>query len=271
MKIYRAGPRRCRPPTARSTTEIPLAMTVSTTTLSKFVLAAETTTPARRRPPTTSRSPPGHLRQHDPAVHRDQELRLLAPWRARPATSPTVTDAEGNAIAFGTATPIEFVAGVATAVGALNGEMRLYKSASAARQRSPKARSPRTLTSFPPPRAAAKFTIGSSAATLPPAGQLEPDDDRPGRLREHGHLLRGHEEPYLLRRLGEPERQRADGRRQRRRRDRLRLRNRDHLHQRRRRRRPRPKTVSSASSAPASRRSPSPTARSPRSPRSTSP
>ena len=45
--------------------------------------------------------------------------------------APTVTNASGTAVAFGTATPINFTAGVATSSGSLNGEMRLYKSGAA--------------------------------------------------------------------------------------------------------------------------------------------
>jgi hypothetical protein len=43
-------------------------------------------------------------------------------------TAPTVADASGTDIAFGTAIPITFTAGVAAAAAGANGEMTLYKS-----------------------------------------------------------------------------------------------------------------------------------------------
>ena len=47
---------------------------------------------------------------------------------ANPATSPTVTDKDGNVVAFGTVTPITFSSGVATVSGGKNGAMMLYKA-----------------------------------------------------------------------------------------------------------------------------------------------
>ena len=51
---------------------------------------------------------------------------------ASPAgNAPTVTNASGTAVAFGTATPITFTSGVASISGTKNGVMTLYKSAAA--------------------------------------------------------------------------------------------------------------------------------------------
>jgi hypothetical protein len=46
-------------------------------------------------------------------------------------TVPTVSDSSGNDVAFGSATAIEFSAGVATVNGAKNGAMKLYRSGAA--------------------------------------------------------------------------------------------------------------------------------------------
>jgi hypothetical protein len=48
-----------------------------------------------------------------------------------PVTAPTVTDNDGNVLAFGTATPITFSSGVATVSDGKNGAMTLYKAESA--------------------------------------------------------------------------------------------------------------------------------------------
>ena len=44
---------------------------------------------------------------------------------------PTVNDKSGTGVAFGTATPTNFTAGVATVSGETNGQMILYKAAAA--------------------------------------------------------------------------------------------------------------------------------------------
>ena len=46
---------------------------------------------------------------------------------SNPLTQPTVTNATGVAVPFGTATPITFTKGIATVSGGGNGQMRLYK------------------------------------------------------------------------------------------------------------------------------------------------
>ncbi len=46
---------------------------------------------------------------------------------SNPLTQPTVTNATGVAVPFGTATPITFTKGIATVSGEANGRMRLYK------------------------------------------------------------------------------------------------------------------------------------------------
>ncbi len=47
-----------------------------------------------------------------------------------PVTQPTVTDKDGTAVAFGTATSLTFSAGVAKVSGSSNGKMTLYKAES---------------------------------------------------------------------------------------------------------------------------------------------
>ena len=77
----------------------------------------------------------------------------------------------------------------------------------------------------------------SAASTTPIAGATDNlTITRPDSAGERRHDLHRLPQPHLLRRLGEPRRNRADGRQQLRHRDRLRRRDRDHVHHRRRQR-----------------------------------
>ena len=99
--------------------------------LSKLVLAAETATPA------TGAADPLTITAQDTygnpvtSYTGSKNLTFSGASASPGGNAPTVTNASGTAVAFGTATPITFTAGVATSSGSLNGEMRLYKSGAA--------------------------------------------------------------------------------------------------------------------------------------------
>ncbi|HWB69794.1 MAG TPA: hypothetical protein VG518_07435, partial [Solirubrobacterales bacterium] len=82
---------------------------------------------------------------------------------------PTVTDSGGEADAFGTATAIEFVAGVASTDGSSNGEMRLYKSAASSIKVTEGSISSATVSVTPVIGPTARFGLGAST-TAPAAG-----------------------------------------------------------------------------------------------------
>ena len=231
MTLYRAGAASISVTDGTISTASPLAVTVANAALSKLVLAAETVTPGggRRRRPDDLR--PGHLRQPRPSYTGSKSLTFSGAAASPAGNAPTVTNASGTAIAFGTATPIEFNAGVATTSGSLNGEMRLYKSGAASVKVTDGTLTSAAVT-VTPAAAAVKFTLGASRRPRPP-GRRQPDDHGPGQLRQHRHLLHRLQEPHLLGRLGEPGRQRADGRQRLGHGRRLRHLDPDHLHLRR--------------------------------------
>ena len=85
--------------------------------------------------------------------------------------APTVDNSSGTAIAFGTATAINFSAGVATVSDAANGEMILYKSGSAAiKATEGSVTTPTALAVTVAPAAAAGLTLTSSVTSLAAGG-----------------------------------------------------------------------------------------------------
>ena len=151
-----------------------------------------------------------------------------APAPARVGQKPTVSNSSGTAVNFGSTTAITFSSGVASVSTTKNGVMRLYKSGATNIDVSDG-----TVSSSPSlavtvsSLTATKITL-AVASTKPVAGEANnADDHRHRHLREHGGRLHRAQKPHLLRRLGEPGRQRAHGQRQHRGRRALQQRNRD--------------------------------------------
>ncbi len=133
MKIFRAGPASIVATEGSTglTTTTPAAVTVTPGTASKYVVAATTTTPAagaRNDLTITAQDTYGNTA----TAYTGSKSLVFSGASASPGGSaPTVSNSSGSDIAFGTATAIEFSAGVATPSGVANGEMTLCKSGSA--------------------------------------------------------------------------------------------------------------------------------------------
>jgi hypothetical protein len=133
MKIFRSGPASIVATESSSgiTTTTPLAVTVTPGTATKYVLAAATATPAagvRNDLTITAQDTYGNTA----TAYAGSKSLVFSGASASPGgNAPTVSSSAGADIPFGTATAIEFAAGVATPSGLANGEMALYKSGSA--------------------------------------------------------------------------------------------------------------------------------------------
>ncbi len=132
MKIFRAGPAGIVATESSSglTTASPLEVTVTPGAASKYTLAAVTTTPTaggRNDLTITAQDTYGNTATAYTGSHN---LVFSGASAAPGGNLPTVSDSAGTDVAFGTATAIEFTAGVATTSGVANGEMTLYKSGS---------------------------------------------------------------------------------------------------------------------------------------------
>lgn len=131
MKVFKSGVSEIEADEGTISTPSPLVITASPGSFSSFTLAAESATPAigaENDLTITALDSYGNV-----ATSYAGEKSVVFSVVSGSTTSPsgkaaTVTDLSGNEVAFGTATPIDFDAGVATESGGENGEMRIYKS-----------------------------------------------------------------------------------------------------------------------------------------------
>jgi hypothetical protein len=169
MRLYAAGATTISATDGSISTTPGLAVTVSPLAISKFSLAAASTTPtagATDNLTTTAQDTYGNTITTYTGSHN---LVFSGASASPGGTVPTVSDSAGNAIAFGTATPITFSSGVASASGSLNGEMRLYKSGSTSVKVTEGSITSANATVTVSPAAAAKFSL-AAASTTPTAG-----------------------------------------------------------------------------------------------------
>lgn len=131
LKIYKSGEASIVATEGSITTPDPLDLIVSSGTATKYTLAVASTTPAVGAADDltiTAQDAYGNTATAYTGAHNV----VFSGAVASPGGNvPTVSDSAGNDIAFGTATPIAFSAGVASGSGDKNGEMVLYKSAAA--------------------------------------------------------------------------------------------------------------------------------------------
>ena len=169
MRIYRAGEAAISVTDGTISTDTPLAVKVAPATLSKFVLGLETTTPpvgdAQGLTITAQDQYANVVTGHD----GPRTLTFSGASASPGGNPPTVTDAAGEEVAFGTGTAIAFTEGVATSWGAANGVMRLYRSASSAVKVVEGAISSATVTAVPVAGVADRIAL-SASTTTPAAG-----------------------------------------------------------------------------------------------------
>ncbi len=130
LKPYRAGSFEVTATEGALTTTTPLALTVNPTTTTKFNLAAESAAPVAGVGDGLTIRALDAYSNPTPAYAGIHNLVFSGASAAPNGTVPTVVGTEGNPVDFGTSTPIEFVAGVATATAGTNGTMRLTKTGS---------------------------------------------------------------------------------------------------------------------------------------------
>jgi hypothetical protein len=127
MKLYKSGVASVTVSDGTISSKAPLEVTVSPAAASKFVLTATTTTPAAGAADnltTTAQDAYGNVATSYAGA---KSITFSGASASPNGTVPTVSDSAGNDVAFGTATPIEFSAGVAAVNGSKNGAMKLYK------------------------------------------------------------------------------------------------------------------------------------------------
>jgi hypothetical protein len=130
LKIYKAGPASIVASEGVLTTTTPLELNVAPGTATKFTLAVQTATPTVGAPNDLTITAQDAYGNTATAYTGSHNIVFAGP-AASPSPSSkaaTVSDSAGNDVPIGTATPIVFSAGVATADGEKNGELVVYKS-----------------------------------------------------------------------------------------------------------------------------------------------
>lgn len=175
MKIFRAGEAEITASESSTglDTPVPLNVTVAPGAATKFTLAATTTTPTAGAPSDLTISALDAYNNVATAYAGAKSLTFstTASSVSPNGNVPTVSDASGAAVAFGTATEIVFDAGVATADGVANGELILVKSGSnAVKATDGVVTTPTALTLTVVAAPAANFVLTTSTTTPTAAG-----------------------------------------------------------------------------------------------------
>jgi fructose/tagatose bisphosphate aldolase len=130
MRLYASGEPDVNVSDGSISTKTPLEVTVSPLAASKFVLAAATTTPAAGAADnltTTAQDTYGNVAT---TYTGTKSLTFSGASASPDGTVPAVTDSTGAEIALGSATTMDFSAGVAAVSASKNGAMKLYKGGS---------------------------------------------------------------------------------------------------------------------------------------------
>jgi hypothetical protein len=167
LNLYRAAAANIVATEGAITTTSPPTITATPGAATKYALAVQSTTPTVGTGDDLTITAQDTYGNTATAYTGSHNLVFSGAVAGPGGNLPTVSDSAGNDIAFGTATPIVFSAGVATAAGEVNGEMVLYKSATVASVKATEGTIVNTAVSVTPVAgAAAKLVL--TAATLTP-------------------------------------------------------------------------------------------------------
>jgi hypothetical protein len=165
MKLYKAETTTLSVTDGTIETETEPTVTVAPLAMSKLVLGAATTTPvagAENALTTTAQDTYGNVATAYTGSH---SLKYSGPVASPSGEAPTVTDSSGNAVAIGTATPTNFVKGIATASEGKNGELTLYKAAAASVKVTEGSASSATVMITATPATAASLKLAAATTT----------------------------------------------------------------------------------------------------------
>lgn len=130
MKLYNAGTSTVSVSDGSISSEPGVAITVAPATQSKLGLGAASTTPAAGEADNLTVTAQDTYGNTIPSYTGAHNLTFSGASASPSGETPTVTNSAGAATAFGSATSINFTAGVASVSGSNNGSMKLYKSGS---------------------------------------------------------------------------------------------------------------------------------------------
>ncbi len=131
MKLYASRETGIEASDGTISTAAPLTVTVAPGSVSKLTLAAATTTPTAGEADGLTIAAQDTYGNTAVSYSGSHYLTFSGASASPGGNTPTVSDAAGVDVPFGTATAVSFEAGVASATGAANGAMKLYKSGAA--------------------------------------------------------------------------------------------------------------------------------------------
>ncbi|HTT93233.1 MAG TPA: fibronectin type III domain-containing protein [Solirubrobacterales bacterium] len=172
MKLYKAGPTTISVTDGAIESEVDPVVTVAPLAMSKLVLSAATATPtagAEDALTVTATDTYGNTATGYTGSH---SLVYSGASASANNNKPTVSDKSGNDVAFGTATPTSFTAGVAGVSGEANGQMVLYKAAAANIKVTEGSISSATVSITASPAGATALKLAAATAT-PTAGAAD--------------------------------------------------------------------------------------------------
>jgi hypothetical protein len=130
MKLYAAGEADIEVSDGSISTPTPLEVTVSPLATTKLALAAATTTPTAGGTDNVTVTAQDTYGNVTPTYIGSHNLTFSGASASPSGTIATVSDSSGTPVAFGTATPTSFSAGIATVSSGKNGVMKIYKTGS---------------------------------------------------------------------------------------------------------------------------------------------
>jgi hypothetical protein len=166
LKIYRAGAASVAATESSLTTPAPLALTVSPGTASKYLLSAASATPAAGASDNLTVTAQDTYGNTDTSYAGSHSLVFSGASASPGGNVPTVSDSSAADVAFGSATAIEFSAGVAVGGEGVGGAMKLPKSGSTAvKATEGSITTPTAVTVTVSPGAATKLVLTASTQT----------------------------------------------------------------------------------------------------------
>ncbi len=171
MKLYASGEADIEATDGSISTTAPVEVTVAPTTAAKFVLTAASTTPTAGETDSLTTTAQDTYGNTATAYTGSHSLTFSGASASPSGAAPTVSDSTGTETAYGSATAIEFSAGVATVNGAKNGATKLYKSGSTSlKVTDGTLLTPVALVVTVAPATAVKFSLSASATSLVAGG-----------------------------------------------------------------------------------------------------
>ena len=172
MKLYKAGAATISVTDGSIESEVDPTVTVAASSLSKLVLAPATTTPVAGAEDALTVTAADTYGNAVPTYTGSHGLVYSGASASANGNTPTVSDNSGNDVAFGTATPTNFTAGVATVSGETNGQMILYKAAAASIKVTEGSTTSATVSTTASAATAATLKV-AAASTTPVAGATD--------------------------------------------------------------------------------------------------